>query len=98
MKLTTQKLKELIMEEMDNMSKADVPEPEEKPTLKKDVENVLAQFKPTAQDYIDKIDNPAELQELLGELVKMIMGKGLTIDQFKAVANKIIRSTEVSPS
>lgn len=92
MKLTTKKLKELILEEMGKMPPP--TEPVEKPKLKKDVENVLSQFKPMAQNYIDKIDNPAELQELLGELVKMIMGKGLSVGQFKTVAQQIIRSVE----
>jgi hypothetical protein len=94
MKLTTQKLKELILEEMGKMPEPAMPEPAEKPKLKKDVENVLSQFKPMAQNYIDKIDNPAELEELLGELVKMIMGQGLSVGQFKTVAQQIIRNVE----
>tara|TARA_Y100000114_G_C11728976_1_gene312513 strand:- start:730 stop:1011 length:282 start_codon:yes stop_codon:yes gene_type:complete len=90
MKLTTEKLKQLIKEELDNMAKGDEEQDKQEP-MQKDVENVLAQFKPMAQRYIDKIDNAKELQQLLKEIVKMLMQKGLTVGQFKSVAMNIIR-------
>ena len=95
MKLTSKALKKMISEELENLKELDVPAPnamDSAPPSKnmaRDVENVLGQFKSSAQGYIDKVDTVPELVDMLGAFLGMLKQKGLSDAQISTALTSI---------
>ena len=99
MKLSSATLKKIITEEIQNLKELTDDASADggamgKP-LARDVENVLGQFKNSAQTYIDKVDTVPELVDMLKAFIGMLKQKGLSDSQIgtaltsvKALASK----------
>jgi hypothetical protein len=95
MKLTSKMLKKIISEEIEGLKELDVPAPnamdsaQPSKKLARDAENVVGQFKSSAQGYIDKIDTTPELVDMLGAFLGMLKQKGLSDQQISSALAKI---------
>ena len=94
MKLSSEILKKLIAEEMKSMKELSVDPPTamdsaEPKTRTRDVENVLGQFKATAQTYLDKVDTVPELVDMLGAFLEMLKQKGLSDSQISTALTNV---------
>ena len=98
MKLSSKVLKKLIMEEIRNIKELDIPVPNAMDTaepslppkkIARDVENVLGQFKSSAQGYIDKVDTVPELVDMLGAFLGMLKQKGLSDAQITTALTNV---------
>ena len=93
MKLTTKRLKELILEEL----KTSENELAAKKPMQGDVKRVIDQFRSTIQSYMDEINNHDELVGLLVHFIEMLKQKGVSSEDIKR-ALTTVRSDQDKPN